>query len=52
MRQLNLLDEMKTKKCSRCKQIKTISDFNIDKKTKDKLQFQCRECEKKWGTSL
>jgi len=52
MQQLNLIDYLKTKKCSRCEEVKSISEFNADKKTKDKLQFQCRECEKKWGTSL
>jgi len=52
MKQLNLIDYLTKKQCSRCGEIKPISEFNADKKNKDKLQFQCQKCEKKWGTSL
>lgn len=33
-----------TKRCSKCGQYKTLSDFNKNKKAKDGLQSECREC--------
>ncbi|MBA7492300.1 hypothetical protein ES702_02849 [subsurface metagenome] len=52
MKQLSLIDYLKTKKCGRCEEVKPISEFNTDNKTKNKLLNQCKECEKEWGASL
>jgi len=52
MKQLNLIDYLKTKKCRRCGEIKPISEFSEHKKNKDKLQFQCKRCEKEWRANL
>ncbi|GAH74816.1 unnamed protein product [marine sediment metagenome] len=46
MKQLNLIDYLKTKKCGRCEKVKPISEFY---KYKNKLRSQCKECEKEWG---
>jgi len=35
---------MKTKICTKCKKEKFLSDFNKDKKSKDKLSCQCKKC--------
>ena len=37
---------MITKKCSKCSQIKDISLFSKNNKTKDKLHCSCKECDK------
>lgn len=37
-------DSEPTKRCYKCGQIKPISDFNKNKKSKDGLQSECREC--------
>jgi hypothetical protein len=34
------------KKCTRCKEVKQLSEFNKCEKSKDKLSFGCRDCEK------
>jgi hypothetical protein len=39
---------MKTKTCTKCKKEKTLNQFGKDKKTKDKLNYWCRECNKKY----
>jgi len=52
VKQLSLLDDLKTKRCSRCEEIKSISEFNIDKKTKNKLRSECKECEREWRANL
>ena len=38
---------MELKKCSKCKEIKEICFFSKNKKTKDKLNCSCKECDKK-----
>jgi len=38
---------METKKCSKCCQIKEISEFSKNNTTKDKLHCSCKECDKK-----
>ncbi len=38
------MEEVKMKKCSRCKEIKTIKCFNKDNKRKDGLQCNCKAC--------
>lgn len=38
---------MPTKKCSKCKEILSIEDFNKKKSTKDGLDHQCRACNSK-----
>jgi hypothetical protein len=35
---------MKTKKCSKCKEVKCIKNFSADKKSKDGLRYWCRVC--------
>ncbi len=47
MKQLNLL-EMKTKRCSKCGEVKPFSEFNKDKRAKDKLRSECKECRKEY----
>lgn len=37
-------DKEPTKRCSKCGQYKPISDFNKNRKSKDGLQTECREC--------
>lgn len=37
---------MKTKRCSKCKERKPISEFYSDKSHKDKLDNYCKECKK------
>ena len=36
------------KKCSKCKKVKSISDFNKDSNSKDFYNIWCRECIKKY----
>ncbi len=38
---------MKTKRCNNCKEIKPVSEFNKDKKAKDKLYRWCKNCQSK-----
>ncbi len=47
MKQLNLLD-LKTKRCSKCGKVKPVSEFNKDKRAKDKLRFWCKQCDKEY----
>jgi len=35
---------METKRCSGCRKIKSISEFSKDKKVKNKLYSQCKDC--------
>ena len=42
---------MKTKKCSKCKKIKSVDDFNKDKQKKDGLNSSCRSCVSKYARS-
>jgi predicted HTH domain antitoxin len=37
-------DDEPTKRCYKCGQYRPISDFNKNKKSKDGLQSECREC--------
>jgi len=37
---------MKTKKCPTCKQYKFTDDFNKSSRSKDGLQYRCKECTK------
>ena len=37
---------MKTKKCAICKETKSIDDFNKSSRSKDGLQYRCKECTK------
>ena len=39
-------EEIQTKKCSRCGEVKPISDFNKRKSRKDGLQSYCKQCKK------
>jgi hypothetical protein len=39
---------LKTKKCSKCREIKTIDNFCKSKNSKDGYQYQCRECLKQY----
>jgi hypothetical protein len=36
------------KECSKCHQIKKVSEFSKDKKYKDGLQCKCKECDAEW----
>lgn len=36
-----------TKRCSRCKKIKTLNSFTKHKRAKDGLRWYCKECQKK-----
>ena len=35
---------MITKRCSKCKEIKPLSEFSTDRSRKDGLQFHCKKC--------
>jgi hypothetical protein len=35
---------MSQKRCSKCKEVKLISEFNKDKSKKDGHYYQCKEC--------
>lgn len=35
-----------TKQCSKCKTVKSRTDYNIKKSTKDGLAYHCKSCEK------
>src|SRR3990167_2138205 len=37
--------ETETRKCSRCKEIKAISEFIIDRSQKNGRRFECRDCQ-------
>lgn len=39
-------DTIQTKRCSRCGEVKPISDFNKQKRASDGLQRYCKECQK------
>ena len=39
---------METKKCSKCKEVKSVSEFNKYKSAKDGLQYKCKLCVKKY----
>jgi hypothetical protein len=43
---------MKEKKCSKCKFIKLINEFNKATRRKDGLQLQCRDCIKTTAKKL
>jgi len=38
---------MNTKLCSKCRQIKTLNLFHVDKNKKDNLSSSCKECKRK-----
>ena len=38
------MDEIKTKKCSKCKIIKPVSEFFVLNRAADKLNYQCKDC--------
>lgn len=40
------------KKCSRCKQIKSVTNFNKNKRFKDGLNSFCRQCLKKYNSTI
>lgn len=40
------MEEMKTKKCSKCKRELPITEFHRNKAAKDGLQSHCKECTK------
>ena len=39
---------MKTKKCSKCREIKGVNEFYTSKYTIDKLSYQCKDCQRKY----
>jgi hypothetical protein len=40
---------MKTKQCTKCKKIKSISEFSKDKQSKDKHSYYCKVCQRARG---
>jgi hypothetical protein len=40
-----------TKKCSKCKEEKPVSEFYKDKNTKDGLRLQCMTCTKNFNSN-
>lgn len=36
------------KECKKCKEIKALSDFDKNKSSRDGLQWQCKECRKRY----
>ncbi len=44
----SLKEAVRTKKCSKCGEVKEISEFNKNKYTKDGLRCQCRDCGKEY----
>ncbi|GAH21983.1 unnamed protein product [marine sediment metagenome] len=46
MKQLNLLDDLKTKICVKCNESKPISEFYEKEDTNDKLSYCCKKCNK------
>ena len=49
-RELMLLSGLKMKWCPKCKSWKELSEFHRCSKSKDGLQYSCKECSKKEGT--
>ena len=41
-------EQIKTKRCSKCKQIKSISEFSKNHTRKDGHQYVCRQCRKQY----
>jgi len=41
-----------TKKCTKCGEVKNISEFGKDKKHKDGLRYECKECRNKYCRDL
>ena len=39
---------MKTKQCSKCKRVKSVSEFSKDKRYKDNYKNWCKECKKEY----
>lgn len=44
----NTIYNLKTKKCTKCKEIKHINMFNKDRSTKDGLRYTCKYCDKQY----
>lgn len=38
------MEERKEKKCTRCKEVKQVTEFNRNKNTNDKLHYYCKIC--------
>ena len=36
---------METKRCSKCKEVKAVSEFNKNKANKDGLRGECKSCQ-------
>lgn len=39
---------MDTKRCSKCREVKSISEFGKDRGSKDELHSRCKECDKEY----
>ena len=39
------------KRCTKCSEIKLLTEFNKDKTNKDGLQYKCKECSNKYSKS-
>ena len=40
--------DMATKQCTKCKEVKSVEEFNKSKRNKDGLQSYCKECQKNY----